>query len=265
MTGSSRRSQGRGLAAALGLFLLLVGLIAGGVLYVFAEQRPGRAVDGFARAPIGCTTTLEFSEKGTFYLYEEVGATVDPAVTGCEPFVSVGREFEAQFVGELTPASTDPDTSVTYEVDGVEGRSIARFEITQPGQYTVAVLGDDPTVAAALGRDPVDGVDDLRRAALIVAIVGVALGLLMLTVTGRRSRRAAEATIPDGPGWGPSRRPDLVWPPELPNLEQRPVNPHSPSPAPGGAWAPPSAETAPQTPASDGPVLPDTPGKLSGT
>lgn len=257
------RSRGRGVAAALGLFLLLAGLIAGGVLYVFAEQRPGRAVDGFARAPVGCTTTLEFSETGTFYLYEEVGSPIDTAANGCEPFASIGRDFEVEFTGDLTPASAQPDTSVTYDTDGVEGRSIERLEITRPGQYSVAVLGDDTTIVAALGRNPTDGVDDLRRAALISAAVGVVLGLLLLTLSGRRSKRAATAGVPDGPGWGPSQRPVADWPPEAPNLAQRPVNPHArPEPEPGapaGPWQPPLGD-----PAND-PVLPDTPGKTSGT
>ncbi|NNE12626.1 MAG: hypothetical protein HKN41_10345 [Ilumatobacter sp.] len=272
----SVRSRGRGVAAAFGLFVLLAGLIAGGVLYIVAEQRPGRAVDGFARAPVGCTTTLEFSETGSFYLYEEAGAEIDPAAGGCEPFASIGREFDVEFTGNLTPASIEPDTSVTYDIDGRDGRSVERIEITRAGQYSVAVLGDDITVVAALGRNPTDGVDELRQAALIAAVVGLVLGLLLLVLSGRRSKRAAEAVMPQGPGWGPSQRPVDSWPPEAPNLQQRPVNPHAPSePAraeraagsDGGTWGPPSgdAETlpAPEEPAE--PVLPDTPGKTSGT
>lgn len=281
------KSQGRGAVAALGLFLLFAGLVGGGVLYVVSERRPAQSVDGFARAPVGCSTTLDFTETGTFYVYEEVGAADGIADGNCQPVADPSASFEAQFTGDLIPAAMSEDDSISYDIDGFDGRSVQRVEIVETGQYTVAVAGDDLTVVAALGRDPDDGVEDLRRAALLVAITGVGLGLLLLILSGRRSKRSAIATPPQGPGWGPStiigaEDADASWPPKAPSVAQVPVNPHMrpepaamPSPtmpdpaAAPMAWQPPSGEATealpPPPPPSGEPVLPDSPGRPTST
>lgn len=289
------RSKGRGAAAAIGLFLLFAGLVGGGVLYVVSRQRPSQAVDGFARAPLGCTTTLEFSEVGTFYVFEEAGVTFEPVAGGCQPVATPGSAFAVQFTGDRVPEALVQDGSISYDVDGFDGRSVQRVEVTEPGEYAVAVSGSDLSVVAALGRDPNEGVDDLRRTALVVAIGGVVLGLALLTLAGRRSQRAAVVTVPDGPGWGPARRRDEGdWSPEPVRTDQVPVNPHQPPerasvtrpPAPlpervpsdSSPWGAPSGTAEPLPPPDPGtrpplppttpdiePVLPDAPGKTSGT
>ena len=55
----------------VGLVLLLVGLASGAVLLVLAGTAEGRTVRAFARAPIGCTTTLQFDRAGVFTFYVE--------------------------------------------------------------------------------------------------------------------------------------------------------------------------------------------------
>ena len=279
------RSRGRGAVAALGLFCLFVGLVGGAVLYIVAERRPAQTVDGFARAPVGCNTTLEFTEAGTFYVFEEVGAAAEQVGNGCDPVADRDSPFRVEFIGELTPASTDAATEISYDVGGLDGRSIRSVEIVETGQYTMEVTGDDVTVVAAIGRDPDAGVGELRRAAAVLAVAGVVLGLLLLTLSGRRSRRAATATTPTGPGWGPApragSRPTTAG---GPLTGQVPVNPHAP-PGPGErpAWEPPSPGVGgrsepmdgssmmppppppPGAPPPDGPVLPDAPGRPSGT
>ena len=275
------KSQGRGVAAAFGLFLLFAGLVGGGVLYVVAERRPAQSVEGFARAPIGCTTTLDFTETGTFYVYEEVGAAADVVDGSCQPVADPSASFTVEFFGDLTPSTVAADDSVSYDVEGFDGRSVQRVEVTQPGQYSLAVTGDDLTVVAALGRDPDDGVDDLRRGAVVVAVGGVVLGLLLLILAGRRSKKAAVVTPPQGPGWVPTSivdaDPDASWPPKAPQVDQVPINPHQPpepaAPAPAspppGSWAPPSGDAVDRPPPAepdDGlPALPDFPGRPSGT
>lgn len=286
------KSRGRGTAAAFGMFLLLAGLVGGGVLYVVAQQRPGQAVDGFARAPIGCTTTLEFTEIGTFYVFEEAGAA-NAEESDCDPLADPNAEFGVEFTGDPVPDSIVDDGSVSYDVDGLDGRSVQRLEIGEIGQYTLEARGADTTVVAALGRDPDDGVDDLRRLSLIVAIGGLGIGLLLLMLAGWRSKKAATVGPPAGPGWGPaSRSGDAPWPPESPTVDQVPVNPHTPdaparvepppaplperTPAAPASWAAPGGEAAPLPPPDPAdsppppvpqvePVLPDTPGRTSGT
>ncbi len=283
------RSKGRGTAAAIGLFILFAGLVGGGVLYVVSQNRPSETVDGFARAPIGCTTTLEFSEVGTFYVFEEAGVVFE-GEGSCQPVATPSASFGVEFVGDLVPDEVVRDESVSYDVDGFDGRSVQRIEITEAGEYSVAVTATDLTVAAALGRDPNEGVDDLRRTALVIAIGGVVLGLLLLTLSGRRSKQAAVMSTPDGPGWGPAQpRSTGDWPPEAPSVTQVPVNPHEPleparaelpdrRPAETASWNPPSGDAQPlpppdlsaTAPSADPaeeiePARPDTQGRTSGT
>lgn len=288
----AERSRGRGVAAAVGFFLLFAGLVGGGVLYIVALRRPSQAVDGFARAPIGCTTTLEFTETGTFFVYQEAGAPVGITDSGCDPAADPATSFGVEFTGDLVPALNVEDDGVSYDVDGFDGRSVARIEIDEVGTYSIEVRGDDVTVLAAIGRDPDDGVDDLRRMAIIVAGIGVALGLVLLVIAGRRSKHAAGSFVPDGPGWGPKQQVDSTWPPAAPRVDQRPINPQQPpepveveppppplparSPAEAVSWEPPSgdAEELPPPEKSPGdtpvvpgvkPVLPEAPGRPSGT
>ncbi len=292
------KSKGRGTAAAFGLLLLFAGLVGGGVLYFLSVRHPGQAIDSFARAPVGCTTTLDFTETGRFYVYEEVDTVVVPPEGGCVPLANPLRSFGFELTGPDGEVVPRRDDSISYDHDGQQGQSVARIEIEQTGQYEIAVVGDDELTVAAVGRAPDDGVDDLRNRAIAVGLAGVVLGLLLLTLAGRRSRKAAEYATPDGPGWGPSpSAAGPAWPPEAPRLDQVPVNPHDPE-APAVAapplpertkseasspWAPPSTDDAadddappsppppppaapppPPPPPPPTPTRPDTPGRSSG-
>jgi hypothetical protein len=210
-----------------GFLLLAAGAVGGGALYVLSTQRHDQTVEDFARAAVGCTTMLEFGETGTFYVYEESGNPDVATTAACEPVANQGP-----FAFELTgPAAIAPreDTTIAYAVDGVAGTSVARFTIATLGQYQIEVRGPDVRRVAAIGRDPNEGVDRLRRGAFVVGGVGIVLGALLLALAGWRSKRASTPVIPDGPGWG--TRPGTgaaAWPPEPPRIPQVPVNPHQP-------------------------------------
>lgn len=242
------KAKGRGAAATFGLLLVLAGIAGAVVLWVMAERRPEQAVDGFARAPVGCTTTLEFTDSGTFYVYEEVVDVASDAFDACPPDATPGQEFGFELLDDGRPLVTRDDTSIEYDTADAVGTSVARVDIDDPGRYDLVVEGADPTVVAAVGRDPDAGIDDLRRGAIVVGVVGVLLGSLMLLLAGRRSKRAATFSTPDGPGWGPrptSTEP-AVWPPEPPRVTHQPVHPTVPpapvGPPPTSPWAPPRAE-----------------------
>jgi len=49
-----------------GVAIAAAGLIAAGVLFALSLTMPEKTVEKFARAPSGCTTTLEFSKRTTF-------------------------------------------------------------------------------------------------------------------------------------------------------------------------------------------------------
>lgn len=224
------QSKGRGTAAAFGLLLLVAGLVGGGLLYAESVRRPTQVVEGFARAPVGCTTTLEFTDTGVFYVFEDVGPAIEIAEGDCEPTADPTRSFAFEISGPNGPVVPRSDNSLSYDVADYVGVSVARVEIEVAGQYELVVVGDDPSAVAAVGRDPDEDVDELRQRAIIVAIVGTVLGLLLLLLAGRRSKKAAKYVAPDGPGWS------LRAPPQdkIPEAEgaldtQRPVNPHAPA------------------------------------
>jgi hypothetical protein len=226
------KARGRGLVATLGFIALIGGLVGGGFLYVLAMQRPGDAVDAFARAPIGCTTTLQFTDLGEFYIYEESAPILQDLPGGCEPTADPAAAFSFRLSGPDGPVAVRPDDSVTYAEGAREGSSVATIEIVTAGQYELAVVGVDPATVAAVGRDPQDGVERLRRLAYAVVAAGAVIGLTLLVVAGRRSKRAAVVGTPIGPGYGTLHNREMqgaeAWPPEPPRLDQVPVNPHLP-------------------------------------
>ena len=241
------RSRGRGAAAAFGFILLFAGLIGGGVLFVLSLQRHDKAIENFARAGVGCKTSLDFNQTGTYYVYEETAGNPDFEALGCEPLATPGQPFGFDFDG---PAPTSPraDTSITYDTDEFTGASVARFEVTESGRYEITVTGDSIESWAAVGRDPSADVDDYRRGAIIVAAIGIVLGGLLLGLAGWRSKRASTPSIPEGPGWGtrPGDGGVRAWPPEPPRIPQVPINPHQPdTPASVAPPPPPLPARAP--------------------
>lgn len=260
----ARKSKGRGTAAAFGLLFLFAGLVGGGVLFVLSQRRPAQAVDGFARAPIGCTTTLDFTETGVFYVFEELAGVSEVPDGGCQPTADPTQAFAFQLRGPDGPVVPRADVTVSYDTGDQVGSSVARIEIVTAGEYEIVVVGDDPAVVAAIGRDPDDGVDLLRRRSVIVAVVGVVLGALLLVLAGRRSKKAAEFLPPAGPGWGPQPTPaDPAGVPTDTRSGQVPVNPHTPpepvaiaptldelaeiAARPPSPWAPPGASGTPMS------------------
>ncbi len=194
--------------------LLFTGLIVGGVMFVSSRQRHDKTVEAFARAGVGCTTTLKFSETGEFFVFEETGTPIEVLdEVGCQPLATPGQPFGFEISG---PADVPvrADSSITYETDELTGASVATFEIETDGLYKIAVVGSDVSTVAAVGRDPSSGVSQLRRGAIVVAAAGLLLGGLLLGLAGTRSKRAATPSIPDGPGWGDRPNPeDAAWPP----------------------------------------------------
>ncbi|MEM9042383.1 MAG: hypothetical protein AAGD33_21055, partial [Actinomycetota bacterium] len=60
---------------ATGIALIVAGLVGAVLLWLAAGQRADDAVDGLARAPVGCDTTLDFEDTGTFFVFvERVGS-----------------------------------------------------------------------------------------------------------------------------------------------------------------------------------------------
>lgn len=237
-------SRGRGTALVFGVALLVIGIAGAIVLWWMAERRPSDAVASFARAPVGCTTTLEFSQTGTFFVFEETGGPVEVPAGQCEPQADPSEPFAFTFTDaegdEVVPRRDD---SVTYDLDGRVGSSSARLRIEDAGKYEITVRGSDTATVAAVGRDPFDGVSDLRAGAVAIGIAGVLLGLLLLLFS-RLAKPPPPEDVPE-PGWGPwPEAPTGTWPPEPPKLDvPAAVPPPTPPPTPPvSPWAPPSPD-----------------------
>ena len=104
------------------------------------EQLVHDAVKGFARAPVGCTTTLEFDTTGTFTLFVETKGTVGRRSAATAP-AAVPRTTVATTTcraSTLDAGRTTATTQVTlgdandysYDTGGFVGTSYATVDIT---------------------------------------------------------------------------------------------------------------------------------------
>lgn len=229
------KSHGRGAVRAIGLLVLIAGVVGAVVLFVLAEREPDRVADSFARAAPGCRTTLSFAESGDFYVFEEDSGMV--VAVGCEPSVEDDQPFEWSIVDSNgSPVAEVEDRTVTYDLDVGSATSVARITIDRPGDYEVEVRGSDLAVIAAIGGDPHENVGRLRLAGAAAGVIGIVVGAVLLWLSRRR------AGDPE-PG---ADRPPPNWPPRPPSLDGLSLSPSAPAspwapPSPGGQLPPPTA------------------------
>ena len=246
----------------VGALVLAVGVIAAALLWFSAERRNDDAIRGLARAAVGCDTTLNFAETGTYLIFVETQGTLDDIDGTC----SEGGEFAAtDDVPALRVFFVDDDgvdlgidlprrTGVEYSGAGAVGESLRSFTIDRTGDYTLRVQSPGDGVAVAVGRDPSDGVDLLKNLAALSAVLGLIGGGILLVLGARRPRMtpapesvlwpaATPPTSPPGMG-APVRSTSPSWQPAAgPPTTLRPPD-RSPSPAP--SWAAPSPSAPPQ-------------------
>ncbi len=262
--------KSRGATALVGWLLLCAGIVGAITLFIVGQQRYESIIDSMAPAEVGCTTTLRFTDPGTFYVFEELidspsdttddGTTPDDAsATGeCVPTGTAGAEFGFEMNTGDRVVRTVRDRSVSYDANGRTGESYASFEVSAPTTVDIAVTSPDTLRRATIGRDPVAARDEMRTLGVILGVAGGVLGLLLLILTGWRSRRAMAAHTPDGPGWSrPTPPAPSMSGPAVTTGAQRgpqvPVNPHLPDHVVGTGpqaepWAPPAVPSAPASP-----------------
>lgn len=233
-----------------GVVVLVVSLIAGGVLLVLAARQVASAIDDMARAPVGCETTLSFTETGTFWAFVETrGSSSGTAGGACELPESWDLSTPPQVDLTLTDASGAgialvPDPSLDYGVGGSAGTSVASFEIDEPGEYVLRVQSGEAGFAVAVGRNPDDAGLVLGVIALAVAGVG-AIVALVLVVKGARRKPPRTAVPPPGAVWRlgmpvPGAPAGSTAPPPPPMWTPPPPAPPAAPPAGGpSSWAPP--------------------------
>jgi hypothetical protein len=248
-----------GLIAA-GVLLLAAGVAAGVVMLMASGTNYDESVENLARAPVGCTTALEFDEAGTFTVYVETRGRIGEIRGDCP-----ATDTDYRFAGDVLPAvdivitdedggevDLDDDFDKDYDAGGSVGQSIHSVVIDEAGDYDITVTSDEADFAIAIGKDPKDDADSLRTNAIIAGAAGVVLGGALLLL-GLRRRSVPPPSVPPyasasppyapGPptttvaatGWAPAA-------PAPPPPPTRPPGPPPPPPPPGpSSWpAPPS-------------------------
>jgi hypothetical protein len=265
----TERAGRRGWLLALGLLVVVGGLGAAVAMWIAASDREADNVAGFARAPVGCETTLDFESTGTFVLYAETSGRFGALAGACDAPPTYDRD--ADDVPDVEVTLLDPDgdvidlddaAAIDYDIDGFVGTSIGEVRIESEGDHVLSVAPvSGETFAVAVGRQPDQGVALLRWGAVAAAIGGLLLGGLLLVLGSRRQRvTASPATpwTPEGGGW-PSSPPGFPIPPPTtgatgpagpPSPPSVPAPPSAPPPVPPAPSAQPPS-TPPAPPASD--------------
>jgi hypothetical protein len=260
----------RRLLVGLGITLIVAGLVAPVILWNVAGQRRTNAIEGLARAPVGCDTTLDFVEAGTYIVFLEQSGTIDQVRGDCD----VDGTFEGSSSADPDVQILDPDGDevdltradgdVSYDDAGFEGTSIFTVDIDQADDHVIRVeSSDDDTYAVAVGRDPNAGVNALIAGAVAAALVGLVGGLALVLLGARRKKVAPvgtggwnNAAAPSGPTYygqpgqvpqGPPvyGQPGPVGPPQFPAQYPPQYSPQAPGQYPPQA----PAQYPPQAPA----------------
>lgn len=218
-----------------GIAVAGLGLGAGVVLVALSGSVKEETVKAFARAPVGCTTTLEFEKRATFTIYIETKGTLGTVVGDCTAggttYQRVGDDLPGVSITLLNSddqeAALTATDAPTYSVGDFAGQGYQRVQITEPGTYRLTVTSDDTDFAIAVGGKPDGGADAMSLAGVGAALVGLLLGGLLIVLGLRKKKpgpptaladgapvlwqptqaapptpQAAPPTPPAGPGWG---------------------------------------------------------------
>jgi hypothetical protein len=259
-----------GVRRALGIVVLVAGIVAGVTLWLAAARRYDDAVGQLAPAPIGCDTTLDFDRAGTYTFFVETKGSVGQIDGDCE---SAARHYDVASVPRVTLTLADEDgqnvdlartEGPTYDRAGRRGEGIRSVHIDRAGTYVLTAAATSTEAMIRVGKDPSRGVSAIRAGAVAALVVGV-VGSVLLIVLARPRRQPAPVRQP-GPQWPtdlPVRPP--VGPPTANPPIPPPYAPRPPSPAPpaerwprGGA-TPPAARPPGGWPGRKGPLPPPSP------
>lgn len=228
----------------------LLGIGAGLALLIVGGSNYTSAVESLARAPIGCTTSLEFDQTGDYFVFVETTGTIGELRGDCP-----GTDSDHDFDGDADDIDVDVvlvddngdeidldrDDSIDYDTGDFAGVSIATFTIDEAGDVDVTVSSDDEDFAIAIGKDP-QGSALIAGLGFVLIALGV-LGALVLFILGRRSK---SDPLPGSPVAYP---PSVMggYPPQMPPVQQVPPGfgaPGGPPPAAPG-WGQPGAGPLP--------------------
>lgn len=211
------RTGGRGLTV-VGVVLFIGGLAAGAALFLMSGKTEEDTVKKFARAPAGCTTTLQFDRADTFEVYLETSGVLD-IVSGDCAANGAGYNHADDDPPRVSLSLVDannaevplsPGTGATYDVGDFKGQAVQQVTIPASGAYQLTVTSEANDFVIAIGGKSDADSKKLKTAAIGAAIAGVVMGFVLLIAGGRAKRSAATpapaaGTWPPatpGPGWG---------------------------------------------------------------
>ncbi|HQZ34426.1 MAG TPA: hypothetical protein PK020_08360 [Ilumatobacteraceae bacterium] len=235
-----------------GIAVAVLGIGAGVALVALSGSAKEKTVKSFARAPVGCTTTLEFDKTATFTIYIETKGTIGSVAGDCQAGGTSYLRTNGQLPGlTLTLLNSNneaavltPTTTPTYSVGSFAGQGYQRVNITAPGTYRLTVSSDDTDFAIAVGGKPDADAAGMLAAGGGAVAVGVLLGGLLILLGLRRTKVTPPPMIGSSQAWQP--------------VPGAPVWPTQPT-MPGAPSAYPTAPPAPLTPTAPTPTAPTPP------
>lgn len=230
-----------------GIVVLVAGVGGGVAAFLASGSAADEGVENLARAPVGCTTRLDFDAAGTFTIYVETkGSTGDLGGDCPNDESDYDRSDEDLPDVELTLVDRDDeeidledDDSKSYDAGGAVGQSISTVEIEEPGRYELTVSSDDDDFAIAVGKNPEEAADTLKLISYALLGLGIVLGAVLILL-GRRKAK-------DGGGGGapvtyhPEQQPPAPYQP--PGVQTPPASPPYGGPP---SYAPPPVAPQPQ-------------------
>ncbi|MFT3855455.1 MAG: hypothetical protein QM733_22395 [Ilumatobacteraceae bacterium] len=252
----------------LGIVVAVAGIVGGLILLLSASSSAEDSVKNLARAPAGCTTTLDFDSTGRFLVFFERQGTItglgDDCGGGDRAFGRSDDEVPDQTLTLTGPDGQNVDlagaSGTTYDAGGFAGVQIATVQIDDAGEYELTVAPDDASdtnYAIAIGKDPTANEGTLRLAGIGVIVAGVLVGGA-LVLLGLRRRGGSPTPVPM-PGWPQGGATTTqAWPTAAPAAPPYAGPPTSfggpattpsgqpPQPSYGAAW-PPATQQLPGT------------------
>lgn len=254
----------------LGLALGVVGLGAGAALIVLSGSAKEETVKKFARAPVGCTTTLDFSKKATFTLYLETKGTLDDVGGDCGANGG-SYDFGDDTLPKVTLSLVDSDDNEvdlssadgpSYSAGAFKGQAIQTVSISDPGSYRLTVTSDAEEIAIAVGGDPDADASTMKSAGLGAIVAGLVLGGLLLVLGLRKKGGTAAPAAVAAPPYQPQGVPGAVpgYQPQQPVYQQPPAQqPPAYQPQPPAYQQPPVQPTYQQPQPPPQPTYPQQP------
>lgn len=189
---ASFRSRPRRRRVIAGIAVIAGGAVAGAALLGAALLTANAALEGFARAPAGCTTVLEFDEPGEYSVFVETSGDVRQLPGDC-PW-SGEFDYEGR-IGDLPLRLVDPsaaDVPITaangtlqYDLPWRTGQSVGTVAVDQAGDYRMTVGWTGSPAVVAVGRWPVGEMVAWALSGIGVGLAALVVGIWLL-VGGRR-------------------------------------------------------------------------------